>query len=366
LFVQSFPTRRGLPVVLPLIVVGALSSHYRIAFFWILFSTVLATMKASRRDRCQVKGWLLAGLVAAILSAPWLARVAWTQYDPHSWRVSYPVLVGASDVQRLEQPVLAFVTNKVLVVGSLVVVLAGWLGRTMKTFGRALVVWCVVLTGGALALRLGNAVSSLWDLNTVLLSLPIPAGALSGSAIDTLWRTPRSQWRRVVGGGMALLFGVGGLLGLVHLPSVVYTGLFYLRPGDHVVMEWIENNTPTDALFVAGGVEFDWLPGWVVGTDAGYWIPLLGHRVAAPLAMIYPLEWGPAVNPSPALEALLELMKPDEDAVQRIGAVLARHGVTHVFSAAQRRPLTREELSGQVDLRVVFRQDRTTVFEVKE
>jgi len=111
-------------------------------------------------------------------------------------------------------------------------------------------------------------------------------------------------------------------------------------------------------------IQFDWSPGWIVGIDAGYWIPLLARRATASPPMVYPLEWNGSSRIPAGLEASRELLLGQEDGVWPISEILGNHGVTHVFTDAQHWPLVPRELSQDAHLKEVYHQDRVWVFKV--
>jgi len=345
-----------------LLIAGMVFSHYRIAFFWGLFAIIAGGMKILQHRWDEVKGWFVIGMISVVLVAPWLLRVAWVQHDPYGLRITYPILKGYNDVERLEDPILSFVTNMPVLVSSVLLAGVAWFGKESNTTVQALVVWCLVLMSGAFMFLVTRF--SFWDLKTTLLSLPVPLAVLAGLAGEVLWNAFSGRGRLVVQGGLivALLAGMG--IGAFHLPRLIYTGDFYLRPGDLVAMGWIEDNVPEGTFFVANGIQPEWSPGWIIGVDAGYWIPLLAHRATTPPPMIYPLEWGGSSDLLAGLGASHEVLLGQGSGGSPTGEVLGEYGITHIFTDAQHWPLMPRKLSQDSHLKEIYRQDRVWVFEV--
>jgi len=339
-------------------------SHYRIAFFWGLFVMVAGGMKILRHRWDEIRDWLVIGMISVALVAPWLLRAAWIQYDVYGLQTTYLALEGFNDVRRLGDPVLSFVTNGPVLVGSALLAAVTWFDRRNRTIGRTIVVWGVVLAGGSFALSFLGPVFSLWDLPTTLLSLTVPLAVLVGLAGDVLWNAFGSKGRLVVRAGLTIVLLAGVVTGVSHLPRLVHTEFLYLRPVDLVAMEWIEQNISEDAFFLANSLRFEWFPDWIVGSDAGYWIPLLAHRATTPPAMIYPMEWGGSPRLSAGLGALDELRRGRRNGTPPIGEVLDRYGITHVFTGARNWPLAPQESSRETHLREIYHQDQGRVFEV--
>jgi hypothetical protein len=364
LLVLSAGRERTCWALLSLSAAGMVLSHYRIAFFWGLFVVIGGGMKILQRRWDEVKGWLVIGMISVALTAPWLLRVVWIQHDPYGLRITYPILGGYNNVKRLEEPILSFISNGPVVVSAVLFAGVAWLGKKSKAMQQALIAWCFVLVIGALIFPLTGFY--FWDLKTSLLSLPVPLAVLAGLAGEVLWNTLRGGGRLVIRGVLvvALLLGMG--IGVFYLPHLVYTAPLYLRPGNLVTMKWIEDNIPKDAFLVVNGGQCEWSPGWIVGIDTGYWIPLLAHRETTLPPMIYSWEWGSSSRLLTKLGASHELLLRRDGEALSIGEVLGKYGVTHVFTDAQHWPLMPRELSQDAHLREIYRQDRVWVFEVAQ
>ena len=345
-----------------LLTAGMVFSHYRIAFFWGLFVVIAGGIKVLQHHWDEVKDWFVIAIISAVLVAPWLLRVAWIQYDPYGLRISYPILSGYNNVKRLEEPILAFITNGPVVVSLALLTGVSWLRKENKTIQWALIAWCFVLVSGAIILPLTG--TSFWDLKTSLLTLSIPLAVLAGLGGEVAWSTLSGAGRLIARGVIigALLTGMG--IGILHLPNLVYTAPLYLRPGDLITMEWIENNIPESALIAVNGIQFEWSPGWIVGIDVGYWIPLLAHRATTLPPMIYPLEWSGFPPLLTGLGASRELLSRQGDEASSTGKALSEYGVTHVFTEAEHWTITRGRIAQEEQLRKVYRQDRVWMFEV--
>jgi len=347
-----------------LLTAGMVFSHYRIAFFWGLFVVIAGGIKVLQHCWDEVKGWLVIAIISAVLVAPWLLRVAWIQHDPYGLRITYPILEGYNDLERLEKPILSFITNVPVVVGSALLIILAWLGKKNKTMQWTLALWCFLVVGGAIILP--HTGSYFWDLKTSLLSLPIPLAVLAGLGGEVVWNALRGVGRLMARGVLVGALLVGVSTGVSHLPSLVYTAPLYLRPGNFVTMEWIENNIPESAVLAVNGIQFDWSPGWIVGTDAGYWIPLLAHRATTLPPMVYAWEWADLSNLLIGLDASHALLSQQDDQSQSTTDVLSKYGVTHIFTETGHWPLAPRELSQDTRVRETYRQDRLWVFQVTQ
>lgn len=348
-----------------LITAGMVVSHYRVAAYWLLFAVLVGGYKILQRRVIELKDWLLACVMGILLAAPWLVRVAWVQYDPEGMRAIVPVLEGVNSLRRLGLPIRSFITNVPLMAVSGISALLVWFGSERHGMGRVLVVWCLVLVGGAFAFSVSGTHFSFLDLNTTLLSLTVPVGILAGLSGEYLWNISRCWVQPLARAGIVLLLLAGITLGLFHLPGVIRDkSSYYLRPSDLTVMEWIENNIPENALILVDGIQPAWSPGWVVGIDQGYWIPLLAHRTTTVPPMIYPVEWGDPDRLTIMLEASGELLLRNSGGPSPSGEDLADYGITHIVVGRHRGSLIPSELTQEARLREIHRQDWVWVFEV--
>lgn len=78
--------------------------------------------------------------------------------------------------------------------------------------------------------------------------------------------------------------------GMYYLVNIVQSGNEYVKSADLEAYSWIEGHTEEHARFVISSFKFPFLPGWVVDSYGGYWIPLLTNRQTLVPPMIYTLE----------------------------------------------------------------------------
>jgi hypothetical protein len=350
-----------------LLVAGMVLSHYRVAFLWMLFAVIASGARLAQRRWREVRDWVVLGVLSLVAVAPWLVRAAWVQYDPSGLRAVSPVLEGMNDLQRLEAPVLSYITNwPVLAVAILCAVVVWFYGKNAR-MGRPLVIWCLVMAGGALAVAAFGVNVPFFDLKTTLLSMAVPVAILAGLSGEILWSSLKGRGRTVARAGIVMVLVSGIAIGILRLPRMVQEMSFYLlRPGDLVTMKWIRENVREDALILVDALEFNWQPGWIVGIDSGYVLPLLAHRTTTVPPMTYPLEWGEREQLGAMLEASREYLARHADGSVPLAEILERHGITHVYVGAPRLSLDPSELAQEERLTEVYRQDRNWVFELTE
>jgi hypothetical protein len=222
-----------------------------------------------------------------------------------------------------------------------------------------------VSAGGILGLSL-LGINVFLDVKTAMLSMTVPLAILVGLAGAYLWSAFRKGGQIIARASVVSLLCLGMVAGITNLPPLVQEKLHIsLRPADWVAMRWIEKNVSPKARFAVNGIEPYFSRGWVVGVDAGYWIPLLAHRASTIPPMIYTLEWG---NPE-ELPTMLEAARDTLFAQQREPLpeqpILDRLPITHILIDGKSDSLALLELV-KMDNRVVeiYHLDRLRIFEV--
>jgi hypothetical protein len=146
---------------------------------------------------------------------------------------------------------------------------------------------------------------------------------------------------------------------------------FVTRP-DVRAAEWLQANSPPGARFLVNDF-FAYGGGLLVGSDAGWWLPLLtGHLTTLP-PMTYGSEQGTQrsdflkfVNTQAAIVEHFGVQSPK--ALQ----VLRANGVTHVFLGQRQGRvglpaaswLNPADFLNSPDYRLIYHQDRVYIFEI--
>jgi len=342
-----------------------LASHLRLFSLWVLFALVAVGLGLLQRRWNNIRDWFIVGAMTLCLAAPWLLRVLWVQLDFQGLQVALPAVEGVSNLQRLEVPVFAFVTNIPLLAGALLLAGVVWFKNEADGMGRTLVVWLAVLAAGAFGMSaLGVNLPQL-DANTILLTLSVPVGILVGLAANSIWNASHQPGKGIVRAGILIVLCLGIVAGLSGLPPLVQDRYHAtLRPADVAAMKWIEDKISPDALIAVNGIEPAWSPGWFVGSDAGYWIPLLAHRSTTMPPMIYPLEWGDSEELTSMLEASQAFLAWNKDPSAPLDTILRQHGITHIFAGSREPRLALAELARTAGLSEIARLDRNRIYEV--
>ncbi|HMR64411.1 MAG TPA: hypothetical protein PKE64_10410 [Anaerolineae bacterium] len=138
---------------------------------------------------------------------------------------------------------------------------------------------------------------------------------------------------------------------------------------DVEAMTWIRQNTPEDALFLIN-YGFAYSNSSIVGTDAGWWLPLLAHRQN----LIPPLSFQEVPYPSDFNSNLFHRALSQNDLYGPAGyELLQEAGITHIYlgqqsgqvwNESQEVPFDPEKLVTTEFYRQVYHHDQVYVFEV--
>ena len=331
-------TRVVAAVIAGVTLAGMMLAYYRMPFYYITF--ILALLVGWGLPQWQ-RNWhqwlptlgylLMIGVTALLLFLPWGLRLT-------GGNLAGAVESGVSSGSPFERvaadyKIWSTLTNYLptwLVVFALV-------GLAWSLVRKRWAIASIGLWVSALASLVATALVHLPGANmmqnfAVVIALYIPAGLLGGWIVgevaSTLETHARTTGRIAIG---FLLLGLAAYGGWnLHTIADPYTFAMVTRP-DSRAMAWIRDNTPPNALFLVEGFSI-WGGASAVGSDAGWWIPLLGQRENT-----MPPQYA-LVNemPSPSnysqrvvdLVVNLERTSPDSPEGQRL---LCTWGITHVY-----------------------------------
>jgi len=334
-----------------------------------------------------------ATVVAGLLALPWLVRLRSALslglgQQPGDYGADYYGLerLGTAVTQPTNLPLLALAALGLLLAwrlrgpmsrdGSATAKLDGGLHRAAGATPLARCAWApaAVLALGAWALaQLALANPRWWpipmplagrvDLVTTIAALCFPLGVAAALALAVAARVAVRQW----GGrglALALLLGLGAtVLGGWQLQTLVTPANALVAPADLAAAAWLQSHTPADARIAVSSVIFPWAPDYVVGVDAGYWLPLLAGRATTVLPMLYPGERGADPRAVGAMVAIARALR-DAPADPRTAALLRSNGVGYVYHSGRAPLPSADALGRNPALRPVYDQGGVRIWAV--
>ncbi len=342
---------------------GLLVTHYRVALFYGAFALGLGLFWAARRGlKPPALGLLPLGVLALGLTLPWWPRV----------------LAG-----KLPQIAAGYLRPSVEIESNAFGPLLGYLPAW------AWVLWAVSLGLGLWGRVEGAGLLGLWVglafllTNPDLLGLPgagfvgnftlliaayIPAALSLGWAGSALAERLKLKPALVLG----LVLGLG-LLG-------AYRQLGIAEPGAHSMLtwtdlealRWVRENTPPDSGFLINGF-FAYGGTIVVGSDAGWWLPLLGGRRASVPPMPYVSERPRDPEYVAKVNGLMALVLEKGPKDPEVMASLRAAGIEYVYIGQKRgrvnnpagRTLEPAELLASPAYEPVYHLNRAWVFKLR-
>jgi len=342
-----------------LLAAGLGLTHYRVAIVAAYGALALAAvMLLATAERRTALGRVIRTLVTALagallLIAPWIWHVAST------WNVGYPIVLGGGsrrafyDLGRLGNDIIYQPTNWILLAALTIGLWGGW--RARRASIAALAAWMVALV---IFSTEPFAVTRL-DAVSAAICLYVPIAAAAGMGLSALLQSEargRGVWRW----GIAASLAAASVVGAYSMRRAIDPRWAYITRDDVKAMRWIAQATPSQAKFAVNTYNFLFAPRFVIGIDAGYWIPLLAQRRTMTVPMIYASER--ASNPGLA-ESLVDLHALGGHlATDEAIAFLRAQGVEYVFIGSNGWLIGEAELATSPQYELVFSQGRAAVY----
>ena len=352
---------------------GLALTHYRILILALLFLFPLLIFSPWKgRTGFKVKTPLAIGSGAALLFLPWFVTI-------FSGKI---MAVFARQWTTPSAQVSAW-TQQYNAIGDMTLYLPAWLwlclaisiawGFWRREKGWALFSWWwffVLLAANPHWLNLPGQ-GSISNF-AVFIVVYIPAGIFLGSAIG--WLLTDRQWFKGKK-APALFFLFFLLLGLwgarQRLGDLeISTHALVTRP-DLRAFNWIRDNTSPHSRFLVNSF-FAYNDTVIVGSDGGWWLPLLARRSTTLPPINYNSEQGPQKNFRKEVNSLLQGIQDKGLGDPEIIRELKERSVTHLYIGQKQGtvnysgPLSfqAEQLLASPHFRPIYHQDRVRIFEV--
>jgi hypothetical protein len=370
----------GRLVPLWIAVAGLALVHYRVLIFYGAFVAAWLLVHLGRaaaggwpavRDRAPVLWrafWLGAG--AFVLVLPWFARTLGAQIIEIvvAQLTTAPARLSSFSVQ---YNAIGDLSTYAAPAAWLLFPVAAGAGLWRRSKGALLVAawWFVLFVGtNPQVLRLpGSGVITNFAL---FIAAYIPISVFLGDLLGWLMaRVGSRAWAHAL---LAVLLTGGGLYGATLRSGDlrVQQHALALQP-DVEAMAWIRENTPEDAQFLVNSF-FAYGGSVIVGSDGGWWMPILGGRKNTVPPLNYSAEQGPWPEYRLWINELTHLIQArgvdDPETVQE----LRERGITHVYVGQQQgrvnyggpHVLSPEVLRDSPYYRSIYHQDQVWVFEL--
>ena len=344
------------------IAVGGLAlTHYRVLIFYGCFLAAYLLYETCARRSESGERWLRAAilcLLAALLILPWLVNLAGT-LSPLAALPSW--LRGSASYNAVPRGFLRVGHSRELIALALAGALWGLRGR--ERGATLTLLWVATMFLAVNPSLLGLPTTWLVNNASVIIALFLPLAVLGGYFLASLSDGLRTRWRFAHRFVLGSLMVAAALWGSLDMFSIVNPVTVLATPDDVAAMEWIRGNVPKGAKFLINVRH--WQEGIYVGTDGGYWIPLLAGRETTLPPAIYGFgspEYIAWVNNLARVVAGPNLDLDDEGVLQ----LLRGRGVTHVYIGARGGNIRPQMLVDSPHWHLVYSNGAVWIFELAE
>jgi hypothetical protein len=355
-------------------VAGLLLTHYRVLIFYggfvlayLLYETFAYRGEPSMLIRCWGRAAVVC-LMAALLALPWLVNLVQALLPLETIPSR---MVGPPSYNVVPYDLIMVRHNRGLIVLSICGLLWGAYKRERAVIVTAL--WVVIVAVMTNPTIFGFPSTWLVNNASLAISLFVPFAILGGYLLASLFVGWSLVLGRVVGLGNQVRWSFGyWFIGLLVIGSVALWGawgmLTIVNPAtvlatrdDMAAMAWIRSNIPSDARFLINVRH--WQGGTYVGTDGGYWIPLLTGRdtILPPAIYTYgSAEYVKGIND--LAEEIVAIESFDEESTRRL---LRDNGVTHIYIGARGGSITPQMLMASSYFRPVYSNGAVWIFRIQ-
>ena len=355
---------------------GMMLSYYRMPFYFAAFVLAWLLCHILPDYRLDIRKWAelllrlaLVGIVAGVLVLPWLSNIAGGKLATGLSKG----MVASTPLERVLAEYRGWRGIATYVPWTLIglsAVAVAWAVIRRQWVAISPVAWALILAAlpAGRLIRLPGA--NFMQVYAVQIALYIPVSLLVGWLIGQVSSTLGKSGRWGQAGILAALLLAAGWGGRSQI-TVVQPFFRMVFPADQMAMKWIQEDTPADARFLVNGFTI-YNETSSVGSDAGWWIPLLAHRenTMPPQYALFnekPLTSGY----TQAVTQLVKDLQTNSPVSPEGLRLLCLWGVTHAYvGQAQGRVayeeivplLPVEELMASPAFELIYQQDRVRVF----
>jgi hypothetical protein len=354
--------------VMAVLAAGLALTHYRVAIFYGAFVAALLVVRAWQNRRTprilatELARLAAAALAALALAAPWVWNL-WLHLIPrHVQRLTTALTpAGAEwlatynsirDLDYILPPYLLWTALAGLALG---------LWRRQRA-ACLMLLWVAGVFVAANPYWLGLPGTGEVSNHAVLIGLYIPLsvciGLMGAAILDIL--------PRLVPFGRAMMAAVvvlAGLWGAREVGGIVNPYFALVKQEDLPALAWIKSNTSADARFLVNS-EPAYGGGAEVGTDAGWWLPLLAGRQATLPPLLYGNEQAESPGYAAGVHRLAQTVRDGPADSPAVLQALRAAGVSHVFVGGRGGYLKPQELAALPAYEAVYQQDGAWVFRI--
>jgi len=346
---------------------GLALTHYRVFLFGVFFFTAYGLINFSReKTRLIFLRGLWMALGSSALFLPWLVMIAPGKLS------NIAIGLLSTPASETSQTVIGLKNFNYLLylpgwAWLSLALAAGW-GLWHKNREVAIIsLWWFFTLAAANPGWLNLPGDGLLSHGAVITGFYIPASILiavpTGIGIDKLIKLPI----KVTAPLLLTLIIAAGFWGAFQRRLEILPEVIEVTRPDMKAMQWIRENTGPDARFLINAISIFYADWWYVGTDAGWWIPLLTQRHTTTQHMMYGVE--NEIEPGQMMEfnQLTQLAIDNGLADPEVLSILESQGITHLYIGQRKNDIlgtTADTLGNNPSFSEVYHQDGVWVFEI--
>ena len=257
------------------------------------------------------------------------------------------------------QSLYAIGAKKWLIGLTLVGILVG-LFRKNKVIVIITITWILALFGEGALYRLNIPLLAFTNMTGMMIMLYLPIGVVVGVLVEDLWQMLSLQKHENWANGLQWIALFLVVIAVIYRIGDVESFRQFMTAADEKAMDWIENNTPKDAVFAVH--TYYWLPDAPHGSDAGYFIPYYANRQTTTSTMISSL--GPGHEEVMAeSEAVMSLYSssPDIGALCELGVDYLYDGAKNPFDGSQ---FNISAIQQAEDVQTIYQVDGVSIYKL--
>lgn len=364
-----------------LIVSGMILNYYRMGFYFASFTIAWLLIWGTLHWKLFFNAWIEAiikltaiAVTSLIIILPWIPRLMGST-------LSGVVQAGVSEGSAWA-PILADykIWSELGVYTPYLVLLASIIALSWSIYRKQLTLfilplWFVLLTGYITGKLIGLPGANMIQNFTIIISIYIPLGLLTGWLVDEFSRSCEIHLKHLgiyLSASLMLLLAIWGARELKTIPDP-NTYALVTRP-DMRAMSWINKNIPDDARFLVEGYRI--YGGWTaVGSDAGWWIPLLTNNENSMPPQYALMNEIP--SPPDYSQRIVDLVASIEDISldsEEGTQILCDNKISHIYIGqgqgktgfGSQQLYTPKEVENNPAIELIYRQDRVYIFKLKQ
>jgi hypothetical protein len=293
-FYQNYENNIRILILSSLIIAGLALTHYRILTIFLLLFPVLFIVEFRRHNFVSsIYKVILIGLSAGILFLPWFIRLFSGNIMAF---VNYQLTTPSQEVPEVIKQfssrgdLFSYLPTWMWILIPITIIWGIW----NRNKGILLITtWSLLILYAANPSWLNLPGEGVLTNNAMAVAAYIPASVLLGSGFISLVmrlnNTIHPSLKMILPMFLIPLLGAG-LMGMNDRKEDIniQQQILVTRPDIHAAT-WINENLPEDAKFLVNtflGFGMDWL----LGSDSGWWLPILTHRSTNAPPMLYTTE----------------------------------------------------------------------------